>query len=143
MMINISQKPHTTALYYLLTLGYYCRIIGSTVRTLTGITQGDTEMLKYEGIEIGSRIRAYDHKPSPDRKELFVEGEVIRVTEGCGFKAYEIFCEMDSNINDPSVKGSRVYQNIFVPMGISFMEYDNRVQVVAPPCGKVSSLNWG
>jgi hypothetical protein len=63
------------------------------------------------------------------RSDCFVEGKVIAITQKPGYKAYEIEC-----INDyfdgkfrKGVRSSRVAKSVFVPMEVSFMEYDARI----------------
>jgi len=92
-------------------------------------------MLKFDGIAIGSRIKAFDFEPIEGRPDCYIEGEVIQVTQvggPFGYKAYEVFCEYDSwfKDGDPSEDGNRVYKNVFVPLETSH-DYDNRVQVVS------------
>jgi hypothetical protein len=92
--------------------------------------KGNKDMLKFEKIaSVGDIIRAYDFKPMYGRPDCFVEGKVVSVTEETGYKAYKIEC-----INDffdgkfrKGVRSSRVGKNVFVPMEVSFMEYDGRI----------------
>jgi hypothetical protein len=88
------------------------------------------EMLKFEKLAtVGDVIRAYDFKPMYGRSDCFIEGKVISITEETGYKAYKVEC-----INDffdgkfrKGVRSSRVGKNVYVPMEVSFMEYDARV----------------
>lgn len=88
------------------------------------------EMLKFEKIaSVGDIIRAYDFKPMYGRSDCFVEGRVEAITNETGYKAYKITC-----INDffdgkfrKGVRSSRVGKVVFVPMEVSFMEYDARI----------------
>jgi hypothetical protein len=88
------------------------------------------EMLKFEKIaSVGDIIRAYDFKPMYGRPDCYVEGKVISITTECGYKAYKI-----EGINDffdgkfrKGARSSRVGKNVFVPMEVSFMEYDGRI----------------
>lgn len=87
-------------------------------------------MLKFENIaKVGDIIRAYDFKPMYGRSDCYVEGKVIGITEKPGYRAFEINC-----INDffdgkfrKGVRSSRVAKSVFVPMEVSFMEYDARI----------------
>ena len=79
-------------------------------------------MLKFENIaSVGQTIRAYDFKPMVGREDTFVEGVVERITTEAGYKAFKITVTKDSW--DEGRKGKIV----FVPMEVSFMEYDARI----------------
>jgi hypothetical protein len=90
------------------------------------------EMLKFErAASVGDIIRAYDFKPMYGRPDCYVEGKVVEVHDGSqtGYKAFKIEC-----INDffdgkfrKGARSSRVGKTVFVPMEVSFMEYDGRV----------------
>jgi hypothetical protein len=88
-------------------------------------------MLKFTKIaEIGDTIRAYDFKPMMGREDCYVEGKVI--TKGaldCGYDAYCIKVTKDFFGEDVprDAKGSRVDKLVYVPMQVSFMEYDARI----------------
>jgi hypothetical protein len=92
--------------------------------------KGNKDMLKFEKIaSVGDIIRAYDFKPMYGRPDCFVEGTVEAITNETGYKAYKITC-----INDffdgkfrKGVRSSRVGKIVFVPMEVSFMEYDGRI----------------
>jgi hypothetical protein len=92
--------------------------------------KGNKDMLKFEKIaSVGDIIRAYDFKPMYGRSDCFVEGTVEAITNETGYKAYKITC-----INDffdgkfrKGVRSSRVGKIVFVPMEVSFMEYDGRI----------------
>ena len=87
-------------------------------------------MLKFErAAEVGNIIRAYDFKPMYGRSDCFVEGKVVSITEETGYKAYKI--EVINDFFDgkyrKGVRSSRVAKTVFVPMEVSFMEYDGRI----------------
>jgi hypothetical protein len=83
-------------------------------------------MLKFENIaKVGQTIRAYDFKPMQGREDCFVEGVVERVTNETGCKSFKITVTKDS-WSDAEDKG-RVGKIVFVPMEVSFMEYDARI----------------
>jgi hypothetical protein len=87
-------------------------------------------MLKFEKIaEVGDVIRAYDFKPMVGRSDCFVEGKVIAITNETGYKAYKIECQSDffDGKYRKGVRSSRVAKTVFVPMEVSFMEYDARI----------------
>jgi hypothetical protein len=94
------------------------------------IRKGNMNMLKNEKLAtVGDIIRAYDFKPMYGRSDCFVEGRVISINEDRGYKAYKIEC-----INDffdgkfrKGVRSSRVAKEVYVPMEVSFMEYDGRI----------------
>jgi hypothetical protein len=87
-------------------------------------------MLKFENIaKAGDIIRAYDFKPMYGRSDCYMEGKVIGVTQEAGYKAFKVEC-----INDffdgkfrKGARSSRVAKIVFVPMEVSFMEYDARI----------------
>ena len=38
------------------------------------------ETLKFEGLEIGTRIRSYHFQPMSDRPDSYIEGTILEVT---------------------------------------------------------------
>lgn len=86
--------------------------------------------LKFEGVAtVGETIRGYDFKPMVGRNDCFVEGTVEAVTNEVGYKAYKVTCTKDvfDGKENSKGKGSRVGKIVFVPMEVSFMEYDARI----------------
>ena len=87
-------------------------------------------MMKFErAAVVGDIIRAYDFKPMYGRPDCYVEGKVVAITNETGYKAFKIEC-----INDffdgkfrKGARSSRVAKTVFVPMEVSFMEYDGRI----------------
>lgn len=87
-------------------------------------------MLKFEkAAKLGDVIRAYDFKPMNGRSDCYVEGKVIAITNELGYKAFKIECISDffDGKFRKGVRSSRVGKNVFVPMQVSFMEYDARI----------------
>ena len=81
--------------------------------------------LKFEGkFEIGTYIRAYDFEPIHNREDMYVEGQVIGITEDRGYKAYVITCTVDMYEGNPN--GDRVGVTIYVQME-TIDDYDHRV----------------
>lgn len=88
-------------------------------------------MMKFESVaKVGDYIRAYDFKPMKGRTDVFIEGTIEAVTNEPGYKAFKVKCERDFCGNDGDLKAgdfSRIGKTIFVPMQVSFMEYDARI----------------
>lgn len=88
-------------------------------------------MLKFENIaKVGDVIRSYDFKPMIGRDDCFVEGEVLAIDASQGYKAYKIRVSKDVFDKKEYTAfgyGSRVTKEVFVPMQVSFMEYDARI----------------
>jgi hypothetical protein len=88
-------------------------------------------MLKFQNIaKVGQTIRAYDFKPMVGRSDCFVEGVVLDVDNSQGYKAFKIRVTKDVFDNKEFTQsgyGSRVTKEVFVPMQVSFMEYDARI----------------
>ena len=88
-------------------------------------------MLKFQNIaKIGQTIRAYDFKPMIGRSDCFVEGKVLAIDNSQGYKAFKIRVSKDVFDNKEFTEsgyGSRVTKEVFVPMQVSFMEYDARI----------------
>ena len=88
-------------------------------------------MLKFENIDkVGQTIRAYDFKPMIGRSDCFVEGKVLAIDNSQGYKAFKIRVSKDVFDNKEFTEsgyGSRVTKEVFVPMQVSFMEYDARI----------------
>lgn len=87
-------------------------------------------MLKFEkAANVGDTIRAYDFKPMVGRSDCFVEGKVIAINEERGYKAFKIECTADffDGKYRKGVRSSRLAKTVFVPMEVSFMEYDARI----------------
>lgn len=86
--------------------------------------------LKFEGVaKVGEVIRGYDFKPMVGRNDCYVEGKVIAITNEAGYKAFKIECMTDCFDGKfrKGARSSRVGKNIFVPLEVSFMEYDARI----------------
>jgi len=88
-------------------------------------------MLKFQNIaKVGQTIRAYDFKPMVGRSDCFVEGKVLAIDDSQGYKAFRIRVTKDVFDNKEFTEsgyGSRVTKEVFVPMQVSFMEYDARI----------------
>jgi hypothetical protein len=87
-------------------------------------------MLKFEkAANVGDTIRAYDFKPMAGRSDCFVEGKVIALSEERGYKAFKIECTADffDGKYRKGARSSRVAKTVFVPVEVSFMEYDARI----------------
>ena len=84
-------------------------------------------MLKFEALaEIGDTIKAFDFEPMTDRPDRFVVGTVVaKGMTDYGYAAYTIDVTEDSVYTDP-----RARTEVIVPFQVSFMEYDERVQLV-------------
>ena len=87
-------------------------------------------MLKFEkAANVGDTIRAYDFKPMAGRSDCFVEGKVIDINEERGYKAFKIECTADffDGKYRKGVRSSRLAKTVFVPVEVSFMDYDARI----------------
>jgi hypothetical protein len=94
------------------------------------VIEKELKMLKFERVaKIGDYIRAYDFKPMRGRMDCYVEGEVVEITNSPGFKSYKIICKNDvfSGEMQEEEGVTRNGQEIFIPMQVSFMEYDSRI----------------
>jgi len=85
-------------------------------------------MLKFEGIKIGTRIRAYDFEPCPGRPDVFIEGVIIGIYDE-EYKAYIVSCDYDETeyAYPEEDRYSRIGDSIRVPMEVSPTEYDGRI----------------
>ena len=81
-------------------------------------------MLKFEGFEVGQRIKAYDFKPFEGREENYVLGKIIEIVTHYGAKCYLIAVEEDT------MRKAGARTEVFVPMEVAFMEYDERISLV-------------
>jgi hypothetical protein len=91
--------------------------------------QKGAKMLKFENVAtVGDYIRAYDFKPMRGRMDSYVEGVVLEITNSQGYKAFKIKVKNDvfGGEMDES-DASRNGKEVFVPMEVSFMEYDARI----------------
>ena len=87
-------------------------------------------MLKFEKVAaVGDYIRAYDFKPMRGRMDCYVEGIVLEITNEKGYKAFKIKVKNDVYGGEmQEAEGqTRNGQEVFVPMEVSFMEYDARI----------------
>ena len=91
-------------------------------------------MLKFENTaQIGDIIKAFDFKPMSGRPDMFMSGKVI--DKGMikhpvhGFDMYMGYTIeiMGMGKEDRHTKGETAY----IPFEVDFMEYDERVQLVA------------
>ena len=87
------------------------------------------EALKYEGkFKVGDVVRAYDFKPMKDRKNVYVQGKIVKAgTMVQGAKVYEVKIENDSG----KTSGRRIGDIAYVPMQVSMFEYDGRIVKVS------------
>ena len=86
--------------------------------------------LKFEKAAFpGDVIRAYDFKPMVGRSDCFVEGKVLDINEERGYKAFKIECTSDffDGKFRKGARSSRVAKIVYVPLEVSFMEYDARI----------------
>ena len=87
-------------------------------------------MMKFEKVaKVGQTIRGYDFKPMAGRNDCYVEGVVEGITNEMGYRAFKVTCTKDvfDGETQPKGKGSRVGKIVFVPMEVSFMEFDARI----------------
>ena len=88
-------------------------------------------MLKFAKIaKPGDVIRAYDFKPMAGREDCYVEGKVLELTNTNGYLAFEIITTRDVWSGErlqEGDRGSRVGTLTYVPVEVSFMEYDARI----------------
>ena len=75
-------------------------------------------------VQVQDVIRSYDFKPMVGREDCFVEGEVLELTNECGYDAYKIVVTKDSWSD---AKYSRVGEIVMVPLRVSFSEYAGRI----------------
>jgi len=81
-------------------------------------------MLKFDGLAVGTKIRAYDFQPMSDRPDRFVEGIITSETSELGPDMYTIDVTKDTGFpENPRIE-------VFVPKEVIFMEYDNRIEVI-------------
>ena len=83
-------------------------------------------MLKYEHIEAGTIIRAYDHQPMTGREEYYVQGEVIGTCTKWGADFLIMVPAMDTTFKDYP---NRVGVEVLVPQEI-VREYTDRIMVI-------------
>ena len=84
-------------------------------------------MLKYEKLAVvGDKLKSFDFEPMEGRRDRYVEGYIIKLTEQSYAYGYLIYC-----IKDAAFLGdyNRVGEHVFVPYETS-MEFDDRVTVV-------------
>ena len=65
-----------------------------------------------------------------NRSDCYVEGKVLAITNEQGYKAFKILVSKDVFDNKEFTQsgyGGRVTKEVFVPMQVSFMEYDARI----------------
>ena len=87
-------------------------------------------MLKFEGINVGTTIKAYDFEPCPGRTDRFVTGKILDNVMKDGAKFYIINCETDSAFGPDH---NRIGKDVFVPMEMCF-DFDERVVCLDGPC---------
>ena len=70
-------------------------------------------MLKFEGIAVGTTIKAYDFEPMEGRTDRFVVGKIIGTRDRHSIKFYAIECKEDSAFSNDR---GRVGLIVYVPM---------------------------
>ena len=83
-------------------------------------------MLKFENVaEVGNKIKAYDFEPMEGRPDRFLVGVVTNKGKTpLGFAGYTV------SVTESSIP-NRVGEEMFVPFGIMFDDWDDRVSKVA------------
>ena len=83
-------------------------------------------MMNYENVaEVGDTIKAYDFKPMDDRPDRFLVGTVTaKGKTPLGFAGYTV------TVTESSIP-NRVGEEMLVPFGMLFDEWDGRVSKVA------------
>ena len=82
-------------------------------------------MLKFEGFEVGTTIKAMDHRPMEDGEELFIKGNIVAIREPV-FKCYEIEVTEDTCFPESH---TRVGKTVLVPME-TMIDFDERISEV-------------
>jgi len=81
-------------------------------------------MLRFENkFKVGQKIKAYDFKSMTGRPDRFIIGKIEEITDKVGYKAYVTRVTFD-------VDDHRVGQLSYIPMGVSMMEYNERIQLI-------------
>ncbi len=93
--------------------------------------------LKFDGINVGSVIRAYDFEPLGDRPDRYIDGEIVEVVDGVkdltDAKMYRVRVEVDT------LYPENPRPEVFVPMEVlGRSEWDGRVTVLG-----VAGDLWG
>lgn len=73
-----------------------------------------TDQLKYEHIQPGTRIRAWDFERAEGRRDRYVEGVVVKHVWHHGAKMLEIIADVDTAFTTPT--HTRVDRAVLVPM---------------------------
>ena len=85
-------------------------------------------MLKFQNTaQIGDSIRAYDFAPRTGCGDCFLEGTVVDISKEKGYAAYKVQVTADSFDGSEIDVMSRVGSIAYVPLQVSFMEFDGRV----------------
>lgn len=83
--------------------------------------------LKFEKAAFpGDIIRGYDFKPMAGREDCYLEGKVLEVSNEMGYKAFKILVSKEV-FSGEVVTDHFVGKTVFVPLEVSFMEYDARI----------------
>ena len=89
------------------------------------------QMYKFENIaKTGETIRGYDFKPMVGRNDCYVEGKVVEINpKEVPYACFKVKCTKDvfDGVEHTETKGSRVGKTVFIPMEVSFMEFDARI----------------
>jgi len=80
-------------------------------------------MLKFEGIPVGTKIRAYDFEPMNGRADRYVEGTITKLYDD-QYEGYVVAVEKDT------LHSKNERTEIIVPYEVGFLEYDERVTVL-------------
>jgi len=83
-------------------------------------------MLKFENVaEVGDSVKAYDFQPMEGRPDRFLVGKVTaKGKTPLGFAGYTV------TVTESSIP-NRVGEEMFVPFGMVFDEWEGRVSKVA------------
>ena len=86
-------------------------------------------MLKFEGITVGTIIKAYDFEPMEGRRDRYVTGEILDTVVRDGAKFYVVHCHKDSAFGPDH---NRIGRAVLVPMEMC-MDYDGRIVEMSMP----------
>ena len=87
-------------------------------------------MLKFEGkFKIGDKIKSYDFPPMPDRESSWLEGTIIDdFNTEHGFNSFKVV--ITKRIFSGTTDSEEIGDFAWVPHQVSFLEYDERIQLL-------------
>ncbi len=98
-------------------------------------------MLKFEGIKIGTKIKAFHFQPMEGRPDSYITGTIIGIRKN-DTEAHSYEVKVDTDVIGGKSVPVADGKTMWVPFEVAFMEFDNRITVLVQPNVRSEFLDW-